>query len=570
MFFFPQIKIFIGIFPDLFFFPSKKIFVWRHSSFALQHLYSSLVTEETVFAGDSLLNIKTLDSTVTVDDYVNEHIKLSDQHGKEDAFYVVNLGDVVRKHQTWREKLPRIEPFYGERWESSRLYSLDNLTRHINNIRQVLRFHQNIIKSARWVDWFDLSANVEWLNLWLIVWIIDWSLDWFDFLIANTHWLIDLMVDWAIDWLIDWFDWLDISIAAVKCNDDPAVLQTLATLGTGFDCASKAEISKVLTLGVEPERIIYAHPCKTASHIRFAAETAVRKTTFDNEPELHKIKQLHPGAQLVLRIRADDPKAICNLGIKFGAKLPEAKRLLGVAQALGLDVIGVSFHVGSGCTNADAYGKAISWAREVFDHAASIGMNLTLLDIGGGFPGQRGAAITFDEVRFSSCRKLPFSSYCSGHYSFSRLIDLFRLSGFDWLIDLFMCPVSIDWLIDWLVQVVRVWLIDWFCWFSDAWFISRFIDWVVWYSALLFGPLFIKSSLANSCLLLLVDCRRSESGLGEALSARDRYPDHCWAGSVFRRVSVHPRRQHCGQTCHRRWAGEITGFLFFPSSKFPL
>ena len=78
--------------------------------------------------------------------------------------------------------------------------------------------------------------------------------------------------------------------------------------------------------------------------------------------------------------------------------MPEAKRLLGVAKHLELNVIGVSFHVGSGCTNASAYGKAISWAKEVFEHAESIGMKLSMLDIGGGYPGQQGAPITFQEV----------------------------------------------------------------------------------------------------------------------------------------------------------------------------
>lgn len=74
---------------------------------------SSSITQEVVFAGDKLLTINTFDSTITVDDYVNAQIKQSDSIGKEDAFYIVNLGDVVKKHQIWREKLPRVEPFYG-------------------------------------------------------------------------------------------------------------------------------------------------------------------------------------------------------------------------------------------------------------------------------------------------------------------------------------------------------------------------------------------------------------------------------------------------------------------------
>jgi len=55
---------------------------------------------------------------------------------------------------------------------------------------------------------------------------------------------------------------------AVKCNDDPMLLQTLASMGTGFDCASRSEIRSVLSLGVDPSRIIYANPCKQASHIK--------------------------------------------------------------------------------------------------------------------------------------------------------------------------------------------------------------------------------------------------------------------------------------------------------------
>lgn len=78
-------------------------------------LYSSLSNQETVLAGDSSLTIYSFDtSQSSVQDFVNEHIKHSDFHGKDDAFYIVNLGDVVRKFHLWREKLPRVEPFYGK------------------------------------------------------------------------------------------------------------------------------------------------------------------------------------------------------------------------------------------------------------------------------------------------------------------------------------------------------------------------------------------------------------------------------------------------------------------------
>lgn len=76
---------------------------------------------------------------------------------------------------------------------------------------------------------------------------------------------------------------------AVKCNPDEGLLATLAALGAGFDCASEAEMAAVLTLGVDPSRIIYAHPCKPPKQIRWAAANNVGLTTFDTESELHKV-----------------------------------------------------------------------------------------------------------------------------------------------------------------------------------------------------------------------------------------------------------------------------------------
>jgi ornithine decarboxylase len=73
---------------------------------------------------------------------------------------------------------------------------------------------------------------------------------------------------------------------AVKCSPDRALLTTLAALGAGFDCASKAEISQVLDLGVTTDRIVFANPCKMQSHVAYAASVGVNLTTFDSESEV--------------------------------------------------------------------------------------------------------------------------------------------------------------------------------------------------------------------------------------------------------------------------------------------
>ncbi|UYV79494.1 ODC1, partial [Cordylochernes scorpioides] len=174
---------------------------------------------------------------------------------------------------------------------------------------------------------------------------------------------------------------------AVKCNDSPVVIKLLAGLGVNFDCASLTEIKAVLALGVDPSRIIFANPCKSSSYIKYAAKVGVDMMTFDNEIELEKIKNCHPGAQVVLRLKVDDSQAMYQLGPKFGCHLSQARKLFATAKSLELDVLGVSFHVGSGCMSAEAFPKAIADAREAFDIAHELGLNPTLLDIGGGYPG---------------------------------------------------------------------------------------------------------------------------------------------------------------------------------------
>ncbi|KFB47199.1 AGAP011806-PA-like protein [Anopheles sinensis] len=177
---------------------------------------------------------------------------------------------------------------------------------------------------------------------------------------------------------------------AIKCNDDPRILQTMTVLGLGFDCASKGELERMLDFGVEPGRIIFAQPAKSISSLLYARSKKVSFMTFDSAFELEKIHQHYPEAQLVLRIRHDALKVRCVLGKKFGCDpINEAPALLRKAAQLSLEVVGISFHVGSDCEEPEVYYHAIQSARGLFDYAKSVGFELSLLDIGGGFPGDR-------------------------------------------------------------------------------------------------------------------------------------------------------------------------------------
>ncbi|XP_064364534.1 ornithine decarboxylase isoform X2 [Dromaius novaehollandiae] len=193
-----------------------------------------------------------LDEGFTAKDILDQKINEVSSSDDKDAFYVADLGDILKKHMRWHKALPRVTPFY-----------------------------------------------------------------------------------------------------AVKCNDSKAVLKTLAALGAGFDCASKTEIQLVQSIGVPPERIIYANPCKQLSQIKHAASSGVQMMTFDSEVELMKVARAHPKA---------------------------------------------NFHVGSGCTDPETFVQAISDARCVFDMGAELGFSMYLLDIGGGFPGSEDVKLKFEEI----------------------------------------------------------------------------------------------------------------------------------------------------------------------------
>lgn len=185
---------------------------------------------------------------------------------------------------------------------------------------------------------------------------------------------------------------------AVKSNPDINIIRALHYLGTGFDCASQAELEEVKSIGAKAENIIYANPCKGKEHILYAKQHGFDTMTFDNAAELDKIIALHPAAKLVIRILPDDRYSLMPFGSKFGASFDESCKLIQRCKELGANLIGVSFHVGSGCYSSQAWHDAIRLARRVFDAAQEAGYKMTLLDIGGGYPGVDDDGMTFEET----------------------------------------------------------------------------------------------------------------------------------------------------------------------------
>ncbi|XP_077504422.1 ornithine decarboxylase-like isoform X2 [Amblyomma americanum] len=172
---------------------------------------------------------------------------------------------------------------------------------------------------------------------------------------------------------------------AVKACSDPVILHILNFYGVNFDCSNKAEMMSVFDIGVSPERIVYANTVKCTSHLRFAQQRGVTLITFDSVEELDKIED--PNARLLLRIAANEYGVQQSMNAKYGITFRDASKVLAAARDMELNVVGVSFHVGCAYKHPEIFALTIEDARAVFDIGADMGFEMTVLDIGGGFPG---------------------------------------------------------------------------------------------------------------------------------------------------------------------------------------
>src|SRR5947209_15947969 len=182
---------------------------------------------------------------------------------------------------------------------------------------------------------------------------------------------------------------------AVKANAEPAIVRTLYKAGASFDVASLPEFMLVYEniKQLPPkqqqdfiwDKIIYANPTKPKETLQ-ALDEYKPLVTFDNLDELKKIRQYAPHAGVVLRLRVPNTGSMVELSSKFGCDPGEAVDLIVAAFAMSLVVEGLSFHVGSQCTNFENFVQALNIAAAVMDEAKSRGHEIKILDIGVGFP----------------------------------------------------------------------------------------------------------------------------------------------------------------------------------------
>lgn len=173
---------------------------------------------------------------------------------------------------------------------------------------------------------------------------------------------------------------------SVKANPDIEILKFLNKLKLGFEISSEGELKILSSLGVEPERIISSNPVKTLGFLKMAKSYGVNYFSFDSPAEIDKLSKIAPECNVYVRLAVPNRGSEWPLSKKFGVELNEAIALLCYAKERGLNPVGITFHVGSQCTNVYNWHIALDKAKVLWDEAEKKGIRLTLLNIGGGYP----------------------------------------------------------------------------------------------------------------------------------------------------------------------------------------
>jgi ornithine decarboxylase len=173
---------------------------------------------------------------------------------------------------------------------------------------------------------------------------------------------------------------------AMKANPAPQILERLVSLGSSFDAAGIEEVEACLAAGAAPASISFGNTIKKSSAIARAYQAGIDIFAFDSGEELDKLARHAPGSRVYCRILVENEGADWPLSRKFGTTIAHARTLMLRAGELGLDPYGLSFHVGSQQTSTASYEAAIGRVAMLFTDLRNAGVNLRMMNLGGGFP----------------------------------------------------------------------------------------------------------------------------------------------------------------------------------------
>ena len=182
---------------------------------------------------------------------------------------------------------------------------------------------------------------------------------------------------------------------AIKANSNLSVTKIFAELGSGIDAVSAGEIWRGIKAGIDPKKIVFAGVGKTAEEMEFALSNGVVEFSIESEPELYLLSEvatrLGKTAKIAVRVnpnvdaKTHDKISTGRKGDKFGVDIEYAPELYSKASKLsGIEIFGISTHIGSQITSLEPFEKAFQKIRELCLALRQQGFNIENLDLGGG------------------------------------------------------------------------------------------------------------------------------------------------------------------------------------------
>jgi len=182
---------------------------------------------------------------------------------------------------------------------------------------------------------------------------------------------------------------------AVKANSNLGVLKTLAKLGSGADVVSEGEIRLALAAGIKPSDMVFSGVGKTASEMAYALDHNIFQFNVESEPELERLNEVALSkdmkARIAVRVNPDiDPRTHAKISTgqkesKFGIAMNKALPVYRYASSLrGIEIQGVSVHIGSQLTNLEPFAQAFARVRSFVGELRAEGNKIKTLDLGGG------------------------------------------------------------------------------------------------------------------------------------------------------------------------------------------
>lgn len=207
---------------------------------------------------------------------------------------------------------------------------------------------------------------------------------------------------------------------AVKSNPNTNILSRLHSIGCKFDAASVGEINLLLDIGVKSENISFGNTIKKTKDIKYAYDKGITLFAVDSEEEIEKVASVAPGSNIYVRILITATEAEWPLSRKFGCVPTHVISILNYAKDCGLNAIGISFHIGSQTRHPSMWKDTLDGISKIWTEARTLGHNLYLLNIGGGFPSYYGTAITELELYCAELQSMIYDRFEGIEYLMSE------------------------------------------------------------------------------------------------------------------------------------------------------